>query len=474
MLTLRTEPMGTAARWTRRAALCALASSASMLPAAAQGHGEHAEGEDPNRLPDAYLAPQVKTLPSRPSPLLELGDGYLEPGPLREPIRLPTGAIWSPRLTVWGTYRSGLAGGSSGNGDVGEWANRLDLFAEARFSPTERLVLGMRPLDKDGEFSGYDLDNSDWNDGLNTDVSTLFFEGEFGEIFPGLDLEDKKAIDYGFGIGRQRVNFQDGVLINDVMDSITITRNSKRWNGVSNFRTTALVAWNDIERLPTTEDDDAIMLGILTAMDLVDNYVEMDFLATFSNDETAGDGFYIGLGSTQRIGGMNSSFRANASISLDDNATAVDSGLLLTSVLSWVPHHTHDNFYFGSFLGVDDFTSAARAPDAGGPLGNIGMLFAATGLGSLGAPLNAQGASVVGAAVGYQQLFGLGRTQMIYEIGTRIATRSQYEDSDSIAAGARYRRAIGQRAFATLDAFVGHERDRDGFIGGRAEIAWRF
>ena len=102
------------------------------------------------------------------------------------------------------------------------------------------------------------------------------------------------------------------------------------------------------------------------------------------------------------------------------------------------------------------------------------VLFAATGLGTIGAPINPNGASVVGGAVGYQQLFGQGRTQMIYELGTRIALDAEYESSDALAAGARYRRAIGQRAFVTLDTFVGHERDRHGFVGGRAEIAWRF
>lgn len=447
-----------------------MAAGLGLTGNAAAQHGEHGEhsGDDPNRLTDKYLPPQVDLIPERPAPLLELGNGFLKPGELQDPIRLWTGAIWSPSLTVWGTYRSGVSARNGGVTDVSEWANRLDLFAEGRLSPTERVVIGLRPLDQDGEFSGVNLENGDANDGANLDVQTFFFEGDLGEIFPEWDPEDMKALDYGFGFGRQPVNFQDGVLINDVIDAFTITRNSLRFGGLSNFRATALMAWNDIER-GGVEDEDATMVGLLTASDFPDNYVEIDVLATFSDN---GDGIYAGVGSTQRIGGMASTFRVNASLALDDTGPAVDDGVLLTSVLSWVPHHTHDNLYVGSFLGIGDFTSAARGPSVGGPLGNIGILFAATGLGTVGAPINPNGGDVVGGALGYQQLFGSGRSQIIYELGVRAATEDR--DDNTVALGARYRKAMGQRTILTFDAFGGNDNVDDGFVGGRIEFLWRF
>jgi hypothetical protein len=430
-------------------------------------HGEHS-GDDPNRLTDVYLPPQVDLIPKRPAPLLELGNGFLKPGELKDPIRLGNGAIWSPQLIVWGNFRSSVSARNGNISDQSEWANRLDLFAEGRLSPTERVVVGLRPLDKNGEFSGVNLEDGEDNDGANLDIQTFFFEGDFGEIFPSLDREDVKALDIGFGFGRQPVNFQDGVLINDVMDAFTVTRNSLRFGGLSNFRATALLAWNDIER-GGIEDEDATMIGLLTASDFTDNYVEIDVLATFSD---SGDGLYAGVGSTQRFGGMASTFRANASIALDDASPAVDDGVLLTSVLSWVPHHTHDNLYVGSFVGIGDFTSAARAPGVAGPLGNIGILFAATGLGTVGAPINPNGADVVGGALGYQQIFGSGRSQMIYELGVRAATENR--DDNTVAVGARYRRAVGQRTVLTFDAFAGNDNVDDGFYGGRVEFLWRF
>ncbi|WP_230379703.1 hypothetical protein, partial [Microbacterium sp. ZXX196] len=66
-----------------------------------------------------------------------------------------------------------------------------------------------------------------WLDGLNADIQTLFFEGDFGEIFPNLDPYDVHRYDIGFSIGRQPVSFQQGLLINeDMVDAVTVTRNT--------------------------------------------------------------------------------------------------------------------------------------------------------------------------------------------------------------------------------------------------------
>ena len=370
---------------------------------AAQDHGEASGGDDPNRITDEYLPLAIDSFPDRPRPILELGNPFLGPGPLKDPILSPTGAFWNPSLLVWGTLRSGVTAVDRGNNDRSQWANRLDLFAEARLSSTERLVVGLRPLDKDGEFTGYDFELDEDTDGANLDVQTAFIEGDFGEIFPGLDRDDASALDIGFGVGRQPVSFQDGIMVNDVMDALTLTRNSIRWNGVSNFRATALFAWDEVHRGRAVDDEDSVIVGLLTALDFVDNYVEADILFSTSSDDTIGDAINIGVGSTQRIGKMNSTFRANASIASEDDSAAAADGLLLTSVLSWVPHHTHDNLYVAAFASLDEFTSAARGPASGGPLSNIGVLFAATGLGNVGAPISPRANEVIGGAVGYQQ-----------------------------------------------------------------------
>ena len=40
-------------------------------------------------------------------------------------------------------------------------------------------------------------------DELNGELVSLFFEGDFGEIFPNLSRDDFSATDVGFSVGRQ-------------------------------------------------------------------------------------------------------------------------------------------------------------------------------------------------------------------------------------------------------------------------------
>ncbi len=62
---------------------------------------------------------------------------------------------------------------------------------------------------------------------------------------------------------------------------------------------------------------------------------------------------------------------------------------------------------------------------------------------------------------------------MIYELGGRIAHGSE-EENDTIAAGGRYRRALGYHTVMTLDAFGGNNEADDTFFGGRIEFLVKF
>ena len=60
--------------------------------------------DDP--IPFAY--PPDAADPGRTRPLIELGDPFLGTGNIRPGFRLPGGAVWQPRLWVYGNYRSSL------------------------------------------------------------------------------------------------------------------------------------------------------------------------------------------------------------------------------------------------------------------------------------------------------------------------------------------------------------------------------
>ena len=121
-----------------------------------------------------------------------------------------------------------------------QFANRLDIFAELEVSPTERLVIAYRPFDKNGEFSGCVFDDpvldEECDGHYEEEPQALFFEGNFGEIFPKLDPEDSRALDIEFAVGRQPLIFQDGFLINDTLDAVSLARNNIALPGTTNTR----------------------------------------------------------------------------------------------------------------------------------------------------------------------------------------------------------------------------------------------
>ena len=102
----------------------------------------------------------VGDIPERPALLIEWGENFLGEGKLQQGFELPTGAVWAPALWVFGTLRSAIQTIDTGIGDsdrVTDWTNRFDLFANLQLTATEKIVLGIRPLDKNrgGQFSGY-------------------------------------------------------------------------------------------------------------------------------------------------------------------------------------------------------------------------------------------------------------------------------------------------------------------------------
>ncbi|MFT4689720.1 MAG: hypothetical protein ACKVHO_00260 [Verrucomicrobiia bacterium] len=431
-----------------------------------------------SRFSDEPAPLDVEGYPDRPKLLLEWGDDFLGTGKLQKGMRLPTGAVWSPNLWVFGEFRSALQSFDPGNAPRStEWANRLDLFANLELSPTERVLVGIRPLDRNGRFTGYTFEPAGER-GFDEDFTetsllprTFFFEGEVGEIFPNLDPTDAANYDYGFSIGRQPFALQDGLLLNDdALDMIGITRNALLPRGGSQYRVTAFFGGNEIDRNNNSPDNDALVFGVSTFFDYPKSTIEAD--AVYVNSEGA-DGFYAGIGGVQRIGKIATTFRINQSVAIDDESAQVGTGTLLFSEASYSPAYTHDNLYANAFLGIDNFSSAVRGPNTGGPLGRIGILFAAVGLGNYGAPLSNRPNRAVGGAIGYQKFFGdLRRRQIVFEAGAYQPTNER--DTAAQGLGVRFQQAFGKHSILVLDVFGALRQESKESFGGRAELRVKF
>ncbi len=427
-----------------------------------------------SRLSDQPI-PLDKTL-ERPPPLVELGDPFLGTGNLQKGITLPTGAVWQPSLVLFGDYRTAVQTFSDGKNKFSEWANRLDLFANLQLTGTERVLLGLRPLDRNGKYFGYQFDSdSGFKARTDGNLAMLFFEGDFSQLFPKLDFYDRNSLDYGFSIGRQPLSLQDGMLLDDTIDSIGIVRNSLHTPWTSGWRLNAYYGWNYIHRNDNQLDPSAQLLALTTNADFYWSTMELDFVYVPAGSRT-GDALYGGFGATQRIfalgNAFNTTFRILGSGALNHATPQTSNGALLFSQIALTPKGTLDWVYLDLFVAINKFSSAARGPEEAGPLTRTGLLFSSPALGRYGSALGSEAEHSAGFALGYQMFFDTFRRQLLLEVGARKDTTRA--NRDAAAVGARLQQAIWRHLILQLDTFAAGGRHQGMGYGGRTELTVKF
>jgi len=428
-------------------------------------------------------------LPARPELAVEVGNGFLDTGTLDEGFEVPIiGAVWQPRLWAYAIYRTAFQSFNNGAPESvreTELANRLDIFVNLQLTGTEKILLGLRPLDKNrpDRFTRYTFSGREegFNDELTLGLETLFFEGDVGSLFPFLDQAGLKPIDYGFTVGRQPVIFQEGILINDTIDAFGLIRNNIPFPGTSNFRVSTMWGWNRLDRNDIGRNADQNMFGTFIAADTHLSTYNLDLIYVKDNapDPIKADGFYVGASAIQRLPwfyGISTAFRVNASVALDDNkvpsnvgGSVVGDGVLFTAEFSKTVPESDDIVYFNPFLGIGNYTQAGREAIVGGPLANTGILFASPNLSTYLAEINPFIIDdVIGAAIGYQAFFDHGRRNLILEIAGRKDLSG--DGLDSLGFGFQLQQAVGQHFQFTYEGFYTLNRGQDNGLGGRVEM----
>ncbi len=470
------------------------------------GNAGHAAGKGLFPLGDVQEVPRLSdkpvpyaVVPDRPAMPIELGCKFLGNGNLPKGIKLPTGAVWTPCLWVFGTYRTAFQtyDGVGSTDRITEWSHRLDIFTDLQLTHSEKCIVGIAPLDENrgANFTGYTFDSPNKSDGWRFEsgvhVRALFCEGDFGSLFPNLDLMGTKLIDFGFAVGRHNINFQQGILINDVLDSVGLVRNNLYAPGFSSIRITGLWAWDSIDRGTSANRrrlNESGLFGLFAQADTIASTLALDMITIQDDDrdETGGDGYWIGLSAIQRgfepwrgIGEINSTYRINASISGGDDTPQVTDGVLLSAEFSWTPHASDDIVYVNPFIGINRYSQAGREPIAGGPLAAFGISFAGNGLGNYGTELSGFNTEVVGVAVGYQAFWDNHRRNLVLEVaGVKDASRNLFDTdgagTDGVAFSAQFQQAIGQRVQLQIDGFVSYLEGQDNGSGARIELLTRF
>jgi len=437
-------------------------------------------GGDASRLSDRCIP--LADIAKRPRPVIELGTPFLGTGRIRKGFKIPGGAVWQPSFMAFATWRNALQSVNVGPGDIElvEAVTRLDVFGNLYLTQTERVLVGFRPLDEEGRFTTYTLHDEPAgqfpNDttALNYRLATLFFEGDISELFPFLDDDDSAPLDYYFSVGRQSLGFQDGALVaDDQMDMVGLTRANLRFGGLINTRVTGVWGWGQVTRHSAggnVTDPDAMLFGLFSEIDARATTLELDAAYVRGSDAT-GDGLHVAVGDTRRLGRFSNTFRVMASFPIGDETLFNSRGVLIQNRFGWTPHGNHNWWYINAFAGIDRFRSAARGESAGGPAGQTGVLFAAPGIGRLGAPLGNQVDDAVGGAIGYQMFFAHTRQQLLVELGGRIRTRDAAPGTDLAGLAASYQAAIARRWVLAFQAFGTYSFEPEDFdVRGRLEL----
>ncbi len=466
-------------------------------------------------------------LPRPPLLLGEFGEKFLGQETIQPGHQLPGGAVWRPALWIFGSNRLGVSyrndrfapgsapGAPAAQGrKFGSVVNRLNLFSQLNLTGTEHVLIALRPTDQEvGNrplLTGREYSSYFWREstvpggqsfsslsGTNLDFQSAYFEGQFDEIFPFLDPHDTRFLDYGFSVGRQAMSFQRGLMANeDMIDAVTVTRNTIYGKGNLNMRVTGIFAWNRLTRITppvtpggeiTGPDTDAKMYAIITESDFSKATVNFDVGFVDDPDPAHGDLLVVGASSTQRLVGYhntyNTRFHMLASFATDGEqnssiirpagtqANISGQGQLFFSQVSWTPHESEDLIYWNTFVAVDQFTSLTRAPQTG-PLGDTGILFAGGGLGLYGPAITTLSTSAAGGSLGYQMFFDTKTKQLIWELGIRNG-----KDADDLegAVGFQYQQAIKQNWIFLTTGFLSGRQNTPGLSQGiRTELQLLF
>ena len=417
---------------------------------------------------------------NRPPLIYEGGDLFLGSGNLYEGFETPWGAVWQPQLWVFATMRSAVYTFDDGvQSPSAEWGNRLDIYANLQLTGTEKIIIGLRPLDRNrlDRFSRVTFnDNRGGSEAeFNGDIRTLFFEGDLGSLLPSLDPGGYTNLDYGFTVGRQLLTFQEGILLNDEIDAVGLVRNNIRLPGVSNLRTSVLYGWNEVGRsnAENVNGTTTKMIGMFNSADTPTSTFNLDLIYTIdANEITDDDAAYVGFSAIQRIGHFNTAFRVNTSIALGDDSAQAADGTLVSAEVSFTPRSSDDVVYLNTFVSIENFTQAGREPVVGGPLGALGILFASPSLGNFGSELNSFADDVVGFALGYEAFWDNHRRSLTLEVAGRRDISGG--DIDAVAVGFELRQRLLQRLQLQVDAHRSFFEKRDDGYGGRVELLYQF
>lgn len=428
-----------------------------------------------------------KTAVEPPRPLLEIGREQYTSGIYDESSTL-FGKLnpLLPGLSVYGDWRTAIAYNKNNGKDIAQVATRLNLDVDFKITATERIHAFFTPF-QDGnakftrfEFGGDDGDQK-FNDEIDLDPQTLFFEGDAGSIYSGVTGK-YAGFDLPFTVGLFPLFLQNGIWANDAIlgGAVTIPAQNSPTLGLSNYDLTFFAAFDNvnnaslIDRNGNIDNHAANLFGVTTFIDAYGGYIEAGygFLQGNGSQDAVEQHFLTAAYSRRYANTISNSTRLFANFG-DDGRGSGDGFAVISenSLISPLPSTLLP--YANFFVGVGSPEPLVDGNNAG-ILKNVGINFETDAL--TGYPkLDDTASNTFGGALGVEYLFNLDQ-QLVFEVAT-----VQPFENDGIGVnnpqygfGVRYQIPLDRAWLFRADATYQIQDGAEDNFGFRTELRRKF
>ncbi len=423
-----------------------------------------------------------------PRPLLELGRKIYTGGPFEEGIDIVGEKnLVYPRLSIFGDWKTALEYNDNGNDERGHIATTLNLDIDLGITATERIHAFVQPLEQADvtryEFFGDDEDGFD--EAINGNLETLFFEGDVGAIMTGLTNEEQD-FDLPIAFGLTPFFFQNGIWVDEVIigGATSIVAKNSPMLTISNMDFTFFFGLDNVENPNildaegVREEHDLDVYGMAGFVEATEGYYEFGIGRIEGHDDFDDQSFNsLTLAYSSRYGSrLSNSVRGVWSFGQDraNNQEQTVDGFALLVENSFITHKPSTLIpYANFFVGID---KPAPLIDATGLLKNTGITFESGGL--QGFPkLDDSANDTFGGAIGIQYLFNLDQ-QIVAEVATNQVIGGfdlgRKARDDEYAVGLRYQLPIAPTWILRADAIYGIRTNNEDVRGARLEMRYKF
>lgn len=377
-------------------------------------------------------------------------------------------------LRVAGAYYDNGVTAPNGKTEQSTVAVRLNLDIDFALTATERIHAFVRPFDKNGSFTRYQISGGvedEFIEEFDFDLDTLFFEGDLGAMSQGWTGRTN-SIDLPIALGRVPLLTQNGIWIEDTFDGLAfgITAKNSPALDISNMDLTFFAGFNEVTTAAVPgSNDQAKVFGLAGFADAREGYVELGYGYIDADDSDLSYHNVTASFTRRYFGRMANSVRLIGNLgqkgisgqkTADGLLLLVESSFFKSNPLTLVP-------YVNLFAGFDTPQSLARAADSGGVLRNTGINFESDGL-TRYPTLDARAHESYGGALGVEYLFNLDR-QIVVE-GAVVERMGNGVPGSEYALGARYQHPISHAWIVRLDAMRGWREGQKDVYGARVEI----